>query len=85
MVKPDISGEYVGIGRFSSSFMNDFIAELDRLIGTQTHNVWWENVVYSLSEKMPVKVIDISGMFWAEVDYIEDYNRILDHVSEQKN
>ena len=81
----DISGEYVGIGRFSSSFMNDFIAELDRLIGTQTHNVWWENVVYSLSEKMPVKVIDISGMFWAEVDYIEDYNRILDHVSEQKN
>ena len=76
----DISGEYVGIGRFSAQFMNDFITELDKMIGSQTHNVWWENVVYSLSEKMPVKVIDINGMFWAEVDYIEDYNRILDHI-----
>lgn len=76
----DISGEYVGIGRFSSDFMEAFINELDRLISTQTHNVWWENVVYSLSERMPVRVIDINGMFWAEVDYIEDYNRILDYI-----
>ena len=81
----DISGEYVGIGKFSADFMNLFIAELDRMIGAQTHSVWWENVVYSLSEKMPVKVIDINSMFWAEVDYIEDYNRILDHIKANTN
>lgn len=73
----DISGEYVGIGRFDSSFMKEFMVKLEEMINTQQHSVWWENVVYNLTSEKDIKVDDVNGMFWAEVDYIEDYERIL--------
>ena len=47
------------------------------MINNQQHSVWWENVIYELSKNRPIKVEDIAGKFWAEVDYIEDYERIL--------
>ena len=42
--------------------------------------------IYSIGDdfalaNIPVK--DIKGHFWAEVDFIEDYRRILDYVSEK--
>lgn len=73
----DISGEYVGLGRFEKDFMNLFTDKLESMIEEQQHNVWWENVVYELTKEQPIKVNDIEGMFWAEVDYIEDYERIM--------
>jgi choline kinase len=27
-----------------------------------------------------VRGLDVDGRFWSEVDYIEDYQRILDHL-----
>lgn len=75
----DITGEYIGIGRFSKEFLPQFTARMEEMIAGQEHSVWWENVIYSLSEKRPVLVEDVSGLFWAEVDYIEDYERILEH------
>ena len=75
----DITGEYIGIGRFSAEFMPDFLARMEEMIGCQNHQVWWENVVYSMCAERPVLVRDVGGMFWAEVDYIEDYDRILAH------
>lgn len=73
----DISGEYVGIGQFSKEFISEFNVKLEEMINNQQHSVWWENVIYELSKNQPIKVEDIAGKFWAEVDYIEDYERIL--------
>lgn len=73
----DISGEYVGIGRFSYHFMKEFMKKLEEMIKSQQHSVWWENVVYNLTKEQDIMVDDVKGMFWAEVDYIEDYERIL--------
>ncbi len=78
----DISGEYVGIGKFSHSFMPVFVEHIDEKISRQEHSVWWENVVYDLVGKQDIYVEDTHGMFWAEVDYIEDYERILQHRKE---
>ena len=50
------------------------------MISTQKHDLWWENVLYELSEKEDIYVKDVNGKFWAEVDYIEDYNRIKNYV-----
>ena len=75
----DISGEYIGIGRFSADFMPAFLERMEEMIGRQEHSVWWENVIYSMCGERPVYVRDVDGMFWAEVDYIEDYERILAH------
>jgi choline kinase len=73
----DISGEYVGIARLSQSFLGAFRTRLEEMINTQQHSVWWENVLYSMVEQQPIYVEEVGNQFWAEVDYVEDYNRIL--------
>lgn len=75
--------EYVGIAYLSSRFIPVFLDRMNQMIEDQSHGKWWEDAIYSLSSEHPVPVCDIAGMFWAEVDFIEDYRRILDYVQEQ--
>lgn len=76
----ETSGEYVGIAKFSKDFNDIFMKQMIEMINTQQHSVWWENVLYSLTNDIPLNVYDVSGKFWAEVDYIEDYKRIISFV-----
>lgn len=73
----DISGEYIGIGKFDKGFVDVFTARLADMISKQEHDVWWENVIYNMVGERDVYVTEIKNRFWAEVDYIEDYERIL--------
>lgn len=73
----DITGEYVGVAKIGKDFVPTFMQKLDALINTQQHSVWWENVLYQGIPDNPVFVEETDGLFWAEVDYIEDYERIL--------
>lgn len=73
----DITGEYIGIGRFSKDFMPEFLNRLDAMVSSQNHGVWWENVLYSMVGQRDIYVEEVTGLFWAEVDYVEDYERIL--------
>ena len=75
----DITGEYIGLGLFAKDFMPHFVDRMEEMIARQEHGVWWENVVYSMTEEDRIHVTDVKGNFWAEVDYIEDYDRILKH------
>ncbi|MEF9954548.1 MAG: phosphocholine cytidylyltransferase family protein [Clostridium sp.] len=80
----DISGEYIGIGRFAKEFLPQFSARMEEMINHQEHSVWWENVIYSLTKEQPIHIEEVGGHFWAEVDYIEDYERILEHRGVEK-
>src|ERR1700722_11068092 len=73
----ETSGEYIGCARLSSACIGTFISRLDELVRTQHHSMWWEDVLYSLAAEKQILARDIAGAFWAEVDYIEDYERIL--------
>lgn len=73
----DVTGEYVGIGKFDKEFMPAFLEKMEEMIFSQNHSVWWENIVYDMVGTQDVYVKEIDGKFWAEVDYIEDYERIL--------
>lgn len=76
--------EYVGIGFMRASFVEKFKQRLIYMVEHQKHGVWWENVFYSfIGDKDPtdVNVIDVNGKFWAEIDFIEDYHRIVDFVT----
>lgn len=74
----EYSGEYVGIAKIKKVFLEKFVERLEELVKEQHHYFWWENVLYSFINEIPINVIDVSGMFWSEIDVIEDYNRILD-------
>lgn len=77
----DRNCEYVGIAKIEPEFIDTFIAHLDELIWNEDYNMWWEDVLYSYKESTPVKVLDVNGLFWGEVDTLEDYQRIIDHLS----
>lgn len=76
---PDITGEYVGIALLRQKDQASFLNRMEEMIHNQEHGVWWENVLYSGIPEKDVYVKDINPLFWAEVDYIEDYYRILQY------
>ena len=73
----DISGEYIGVAKLNKGFTNNLKESITELVNNQGHSLWWENALYRLSDKQNIYVRDIGDHFWAEVDYIEDYERIL--------
>ncbi len=82
----ETTGEYIGIGKISKNAINIFKESLDNLIENGQINCWWEDVLYSLvsSNKEVVNIIDIAGKyFWGEVDFVEDYNRIIKYLENQ--
>ncbi|PID04237.1 choline-phosphate cytidylyltransferase [Sporosarcina sp. P2] len=74
----EYSGEYVGIAKIKKIFLGKFVERLDELIKEQNHDFWWENVLYSFIDEITIHVVDVSGLFWSEIDVIEDYQRILE-------
>ncbi|HSA59852.1 MAG TPA: phosphocholine cytidylyltransferase family protein [bacterium] len=76
------TGEYVGIAKIGASFLDTFRNHLEFLIGQQRHGLWWENVLFDLSERgEPIFVQEIADVFWAEIDYWEDYQRIMEFLN----
>lgn len=73
----ETTGEYIGIARLRRPFVGAFRAGLEVLIAAQQHTLWWEDVLYNLcATQRPIHVAEIDDSFWAEVDYIEDFERI---------
>lgn len=75
-----ISGEYVEISIIKKEFQHKFKQRLEKLIEEEQYNLWRENVLYSFIGERNVYVKDIKGLFWGEVDYIEDYQRIINYL-----
>lgn len=72
--------EYVGIAKIAKNKAESFKDRLLQMVDKQQSDKWWENVLYSMVEERPIYVEDVGNAFWAEVDFIEDYNRILDYI-----
>ncbi len=73
----ETTGEYVGIGKIDKRFILQFINKLDEMINAQQSSKWWEDILYSfIGTGTDIYIKDIKGIFWAEVDYIEDFQRI---------
>jgi len=80
----EATGEYVGIAKLHRGAVREFRARLDQLIGFQQHGLWWEDALYKLcADGMPIHVREIADKFWAEVDFIEDLERIDAYLAEQ--
>lgn len=76
--------EYVGLAKLRSDFIPTFKLYLEQMVDEEVYNMWWENVLYENSIEHPVYVKDVSGKFWAEIDVIEDYNRVLKYLHLKK-
>jgi choline kinase len=73
----DTTGEYIGVAKIRRALVGEFRAGLEVLVAAQQHGLWWEDVLYNLcATQRPINVVEITDSFWAELDYIEDYERI---------
>ena len=71
--------EYVGICVLRRDWVLKFCGQLCRMIENGEYDLWWENVLYSMADTEKIHVVDVDGIFWSEVDTIEDYRRVLEH------
>ena len=79
----ETTGEYIGIAKIHRGFVADFRNRVDQLIGFQQHGLWWEDALYRMcNDGFAIQIREITDSFWAEVDYIEDYERIMAFLAE---
>lgn len=76
----ETSGEYANVAKIDKGFSSIFVKQIEKLIMDKKYDLWWEDVLYSMIKDVKVYVEDVNGMFWAEVDYLDDYLRILNHL-----
>lgn len=74
------SSEYVGIALLRKSFIDEFKQNLKALVMSGEYSFWWENTLYTMIDKRPIPVHDIAGLYWSEIDVLQDYCNILDYV-----
>jgi len=67
------------LAKIQGRFIDECRAELDYMVQTQRHNAWWEQILYNMIPGRNIWSADIAGHFWAEIDFIEDYQRILEY------
>lgn len=80
----ETTGECLGVAKLGAGFVGHYKEHMIKMINAQCHSVWWENVLYDLSASENIYVHDIADDFWAEVDFVEDYTRILKHRKENE-
>lgn len=80
------SCEYVGVSKITEMFMPHFTKRMDELINASKHNLWWEDTLYSFTKENEHQIYtrDVDGLFWSEIDYFDDYERILNYFASQK-
>lgn len=76
--------EYVGLAIIKKAFLPIFKKQVEFLVNEGQYNLWWENALYTISDIHPIYVKDVEGVFWSEVDYIEDYERIKKYIEKDK-
>lgn len=79
------NAEYVGIAIIRNEMVDKCRERLQQLIEKQRSLDWWENILYSMIGERPIWTVDIAGKFWAEIDYIEDYERIVKYMEDRRN
>lgn len=75
------TAEYVGLALVKKEFVNIFKKQIDKLVWDTHYDYWWENALYSLADQgYKIPTVDVSGLFWSEIDYFDDYMRIIEYI-----
>lgn len=75
----ETTGEYVGIVALRKDFVPLYLSRVTDLIEQrERYDMWWEEALFEIRNdfKMKIRVTDVTGLFWAEADFIEDVERI---------
>ena len=72
LIEDQCLGEFIGVAKFSSEFMKEFVNVLGQLIEAGGKNDYFETGIEQLLEKQLVNYVDVSEYPCLEIDFIED-------------
>ena len=81
----ETTGECLGVAKLNGDTVSLYRDHLNEMINNQMHSVWWESVLYDLVGKEPIYIHEVIGHFWAEVDFVEDYRRIVQYCKSKND
>jgi len=77
---PERTCEYVGLAKVGKNYIDHFKKVMIEMVDGEDYKTWWETVLYSHCDEFPIHTLDVAPYFWSEIDYIEDYERIVEYV-----
>lgn len=60
-----------------------FRNKIREMLDSNHYEEYWEAVVFNLPD-IPVVTKDVEGVFWGEIDDIDDYERIIDYTTSKE-
>ena len=75
--------EYVGAAKIGKEYVAEFKRVMEEMVATEQYTTWWETILYSRCYDIDIHTIDAAPYFWSEIDYIEDYEKIVNFVKEK--
>lgn len=75
--------EYVGAAKIGKEYVAEFKRVMEEMVATEQYTTWWETILYSRCYEIDIHTIDAAPYFWSEIDYIEDYEKIVHFVKEK--
>jgi choline kinase len=76
--KEDRCMESFGISKISKKTIPFFKKEVLKKMKDHELDTWWAIVLYD--SNLPVHTLDVSDLFWLEVDYSKDYENLLEYL-----
>ncbi len=74
-----VNGESIGFLRFDEMGARLFVEELDQVMRTpEGTRLWYLSIIHRLAQRLPINVLSIEGLAWAELDYPADLQRCRD-------
>ena len=81
----DTMGEYVGAVFVPEKYVKSFIESVNDDIYKLKINSWWEETILDRKNKYIPKIFDVKPYFWAEFDFIEDFQRVKEFIKNNRD
>ncbi|WP_251391953.1 phosphocholine cytidylyltransferase family protein [Mediterraneibacter agrestimuris] len=79
--EPKRTSENIGIAKISCNKVKLFKRTLNNLIQDGLYTIYYEQVFFELMQQgYRIQGIDMSQLEWAEIDYYEDYCKVLEKI-----
>lgn len=75
----EAEGEFIGIEKISGRVLPDLKRASKELMKGKAFNAYFEAAIQRLVDmgRYEIKTISTKGMFWGEVDFLQDYQRVM--------
>ncbi len=75
-IPPDLAhGEFIGVSRYDPATLKLIFEEMERVIGAGNKDLWYEDAINRILDKIKIRPVFTSGLPWIEIDNLEDLEK----------